>query len=114
MGYSWDSARCTSIQTVLTIRVMVFSCVASQNKQGRIAWDRGGHGYRADSLAKRRAPGLRGDADAALWHSGNHGFIWASTINETNAIRLALSTRYLDSNNSHTRAHGFQLRCLSE
>ncbi|WP_297625834.1 hypothetical protein [uncultured Rikenella sp.] len=49
-----------------------------------------------------------------MWNLGASGYNWSSSINSTNGMFLAFGSQGLDSNNASNRAHGFQLRCLSE
>ncbi|WP_294599613.1 hypothetical protein [uncultured Rikenella sp.] len=46
--------------------------------------------------------------------SGYYGFNWSSAVSETNGVFLHFYTQGLTPGYSSYRAHGFQLRCLSE
>ncbi len=75
----------------------VFSCVASRNKRGE--W---------------RVPGYRLSNSGALNSVANHGFNWSSTSFEEGSLDMLFRAQGLNPGNADTRAHGFQLRCLSE
>ncbi|WP_297830599.1 hypothetical protein [uncultured Rikenella sp.] len=45
---------------------------------------------------------------------GNSGYSWASAINDIKGVYLSFNTIGLIPNYTTDRAHGFQLRCLSE
>ncbi len=49
-----------------------------------------------------------------LMDVGNGGYSWAVTISETDGLFLSFYTKNLTSSAASYRAHGFQLRCLSE
>ncbi|WP_298081172.1 hypothetical protein [uncultured Rikenella sp.] len=42
------------------------------------------------------------------------GYSWSSSFNETMGINLHFNMTFFDPNYSYYRAHGLQLRCLSE
>ncbi|WP_300829494.1 hypothetical protein [uncultured Rikenella sp.] len=65
-------------------------------------------------LAWYPAPGHRGHGEGALWYVGHHGYSWASAVNKTNSLFLSFDTRGITTSYSDYRAHGLQLRCLSE
>ncbi|WP_297627858.1 hypothetical protein [uncultured Rikenella sp.] len=44
----------------------------------------------------------------------NDGFSWSSATNDINGLELKFYSRMLNISYSDHRAHGFQLRCLSE
>ncbi len=92
----------------------VFRCAASRNKQRRIAWGRGGHGYRASSLAGRRAPGSRDYISGNPARIGYNGYSYSSTVNGIKCLFLWLDSQDLNPSGLHSRALGLQLRCLSE
>ncbi|WP_300728214.1 hypothetical protein [uncultured Rikenella sp.] len=45
---------------------------------------------------------------------GIYGYSWSSAFNGTNGVFLDFSTQRLSSSHVSYRAHGLQLRCLSE
>ncbi|WP_294594281.1 hypothetical protein [uncultured Rikenella sp.] len=45
---------------------------------------------------------------------GKHGFSWSSETNGMHGVDLSFHTQYFDAHGASHRAHGFQLRCLSE
>ncbi|WP_304708384.1 hypothetical protein [uncultured Rikenella sp.] len=49
-----------------------------------------------------------------LYHVGNDGYCWASTLSETYGMILGFSVTWLAPCGVYHRAVGFQLRCLSE
>ncbi|WP_294594798.1 hypothetical protein [uncultured Rikenella sp.] len=64
------------------------------------------------------APGYR-DFGRAGWegiarHVGNYGYSWSSAVSGINGRFLWFYSQVLDPSNSHHRANGLQLRCLSE
>ncbi|WP_297832645.1 hypothetical protein [uncultured Rikenella sp.] len=46
--------------------------------------------------------------------SGSYGSVRSASVNGINSIYLDISASLLRPNFTHYRAHGFQLRCLSE
>ena len=76
---------------------MVFSCVAFRNK---------------------RAPGFRDagyfNAPGRLSGVGYGGFSWSSATSGIHGLGLYFHSQHLGTSHSDYRAHGFQLRCLSE
>ena len=75
----------------------VFRCVASRNKRGE--WP---------------APGNRYSHMGTLYYNGNYGYSYSCSANETNGMFLDFNTQELNSSGGYDRAHGLQLRCLSE
>ena len=67
-------------------------------------------------LAWYPAPGYRGNGEGALWGVGHSGYSWSCTpVTDGVTVRsLDFYTQYLSPSGAHGRAHGFQLRCLSE
>ncbi|WP_294596513.1 hypothetical protein [uncultured Rikenella sp.] len=45
---------------------------------------------------------------------GHHGFSYSSSVSGSNGVYLDFGVTYLGLSNAHSRAYGFQLRCLSE
>ncbi|WP_304708788.1 hypothetical protein [uncultured Rikenella sp.] len=45
---------------------------------------------------------------------GNYGCSWSSATSGINGLDLNFNSQYLNTSSSDSRAHGFQLRCLSE
>ncbi|WP_297628353.1 hypothetical protein [uncultured Rikenella sp.] len=74
----------------------VFSCVASRNKR------------------EETTPGFRGYYVGTLSNTGSSGFSWSSTIRSIYGQYFDLAMTSLYPSNSSGRAHGLQLRCLSE
>ena len=69
-------------------------------------------------LAWYPAPGYR-DAGSngrlgALASVGNHGFSYSSSVSGSNGVYLDFNVTSLSPSFASSRAHGFQLRCLSE
>ncbi|WP_294598768.1 hypothetical protein [uncultured Rikenella sp.] len=60
------------------------------------------------------APGLRDATAGILFSVGNNGYNWSSTIHTTYGTFLDFRTTFLQPNYASNRAHGLQLRCLSE
>ena len=69
-------------------------------------------------LAWYPAPGFRGPGNNGRFGNliapGFYGYSWASTVNKTNSLFLSFDTRGITTSYSDYRAHGLQLRCLSE
>ncbi|WP_294600861.1 hypothetical protein [uncultured Rikenella sp.] len=65
-------------------------------------------------LAWYPAPGLRERANGGLVNVGIHGFSWSSVIGGISGLDLNFHSQILNASASDCRAHGFQLRCLSE
>ncbi|WP_300400623.1 hypothetical protein [uncultured Rikenella sp.] len=49
-----------------------------------------------------------------MWTVGYNGFSWSSATSGIYGLDLNFTSRYLYASYSDGRAHGFQLRCLSE
>ena len=64
------------------------------------------------------APGFRDagfyEHSGALYHVGNDGYCWSSTLSETYGMILGFSVTWLAPCGVYHRAVGFQLRYLSE
>ncbi|WP_297831855.1 hypothetical protein [uncultured Rikenella sp.] len=45
---------------------------------------------------------------------GRYGYSWSSAVSGTRGVFLNFNTQLLHPSNGGHRAHGFQLRCLSE
>ncbi|WP_304709042.1 hypothetical protein [uncultured Rikenella sp.] len=60
------------------------------------------------------APGYRERTTGELMSLGKHGFSWSSETNGMHGVDLSFHTQYFDAHGASHRAHGFQLRCLSE
>ncbi|WP_294599522.1 hypothetical protein [uncultured Rikenella sp.] len=60
------------------------------------------------------APGYRYRADGVQRGVGAGGYSWSSTVSGTNGMGLGFHVTWLGPSGSDYRAHGFQLRCLSE
>ena len=60
------------------------------------------------------APGFRRNASGALGDVGNEGSVWSASANGTNGVSLRFVVNAAQPGYSSARAHGFQLRCLSE
>lgn len=58
--------------------------------------------------------GSRAGGEGMLWHVGNHGYSWSSTINGTEAIRLGFNASGPFPEISNNRAYGFSVRCIQE
>jgi len=75
-------------------------------------------GLFAHGVSRCPAPGFRDSGyEAGVLHcGGSHGFSWSSASNASgrNGMSLNFQSQTLNTGNSDTRAHGFQLRCLSE
>ncbi|WP_294599293.1 hypothetical protein [uncultured Rikenella sp.] len=63
---------------------------------------------------KDPAPGRRGYEEGALWGNGSEGSVWSGSPHGTGSVYLRFVMGAIQSNLSSGRAHGFQLRCLSE
>ncbi len=61
-----------------------------------------------------RAPGFRDALSGGVGGSANHGYSWSYSTDESNCVYLHFYTLDLSPTNAYYRAHGFQLRCLSE
>ena len=89
---------------------MVFSCVASRNKQRE--------GYLKVEAANKtpcgRAPGYRYRDTGALGSVGSSGCNWASTVSSIHGMYLGFDVTNLGPSSAYSRSYGFQLRCLSE
>ncbi|WP_294599214.1 hypothetical protein [uncultured Rikenella sp.] len=46
--------------------------------------------------------------------SGLYGYSWSSVINSISSLHLGFGTTYVRPCDTNYRAHGHQLRCLSE
>ena len=62
----------------------------------------------------RPAPGFRDHSSGALNNVGNYGFSWSSSFSGTGGMFLNFDAQSLTSSYVGHRAHGLQLRCLSE
>ncbi|WP_297628507.1 hypothetical protein [uncultured Rikenella sp.] len=60
------------------------------------------------------APGYRYVNSGDLVGSGSYGSVRSASVNGINSVYLDISASLLRPNFTHYRAHGFQLRCLSE
>ncbi|WP_294599797.1 hypothetical protein [uncultured Rikenella sp.] len=60
------------------------------------------------------APGYRHRDTGALVNVGRYGYSWSSAVSGNNGVFLNFGTQHLSTSYSDYRAHGFQLRCLSE
>ncbi len=63
---------------------------------------------------RRPAPGNRYSHMGTLHYNGNYGYSYSCSANETNGMFLDFNTQGLNSSGGYDRAHGLQLRCLSE
>ncbi|WP_297830149.1 hypothetical protein [uncultured Rikenella sp.] len=61
-----------------------------------------------------RAPGFRDALSGGVGGSANHGYSWSCSTDKINCVYLHFYTLDLSPTNAYYRAHGFQLRCLSE
>ncbi|WP_304708568.1 hypothetical protein [uncultured Rikenella sp.] len=64
--------------------------------------------------AEGLAPGFRDAHSGDRVTVGNYGFSWSSATSDIRGLDLNFHSQYLDTGSSDNRAHGFQLRCLSE
>ncbi len=62
----------------------------------------------------QHAPGFRYYPSGVLNGVGNHGYSWSAASSGIRGLELYFRSQYLDPSLSDYRAHGFQLRCLSE
>ena len=64
------------------------------------------------------APGYRDAGNNGLLGEllgvGNRGFSWSSATSGIHGLGLYFHSQHLGTSHSDYRAHGFQLRCLSE
>ncbi|WP_294599297.1 hypothetical protein [uncultured Rikenella sp.] len=60
------------------------------------------------------APGFRERANGELVSVGSNGFSYSSSVSGSNGVYLHFVVTYLNPSSAGYRAHGFQLRCLSE
>ncbi|WP_304708402.1 hypothetical protein [uncultured Rikenella sp.] len=60
-----------------------------------------------------RDPGHHGQFGNAIY-IGDFGYSWSSATNGIRGMDLNFSSQTLGASSSDYRAHGFQLRCLSE
>ncbi|WP_304709090.1 hypothetical protein [uncultured Rikenella sp.] len=60
------------------------------------------------------APGYRERANGGLSSVGDGGFSWSSATSGIHGLDLDFYSQSLNTSASGSRAHGFQLRCLSE
>ena len=60
------------------------------------------------------APGYRSNPLGTLLYVGDAGYGWSSAVSRLNGMFLHLTAELLLPSNAGNRAHGFQLRCLSE
>ncbi len=67
-----------------------------------------------DSDHTTSAPGYRGHDAGVQRNVGNSGDGWSSTAGSTNGVYLSFYMTWLNPGYTNFRAHGFQLRCLSE
>ena len=74
----------------------VFSCAAYRNK------------------TEKTAPGYRSSGSGVLGGNGLEGSLWSISARGANGIFLAFYMQNLNSKGTYYRAHGLQLRCLSE
>ncbi len=78
----------------------------------------GGRGFQLRCLQEEGedvpAPGYRTHGSGTLYHVGDHGFSWSSTIAGSNAHNLHFNYGGIHPQNNSRRAYGFQLRCLQE
>ncbi|WP_300828838.1 hypothetical protein [uncultured Rikenella sp.] len=65
-------------------------------------------------LAWYPAPGFRGYGEGALYYVGNGGYSWSSAASGIGGLYLSFSVTELTPSRTTYRAHGLQLRCLSE
>ena len=67
-------------------------------------------------LPSGTAPGYRNNASGALSYVGSYGYSCSCTpVTDGVTVRyLGFGTQYLYPSDAHNRAHGLQLRCLSE
>ncbi|WP_294598729.1 hypothetical protein [uncultured Rikenella sp.] len=49
-----------------------------------------------------------------MWGIGHNGYSWSFVTSGIYNLDLHFYSQYLTTSNSDNRAHGFQLRCLSE
>ena len=71
--------------------------------------------YLAGSVAAfYPAPGCRRPYYGTLYHVGDSGYSWSSTVSGSNVRFLDFFPTWLLPQNSHSRAYGFPLRCLQE
>ena len=69
---------------------------------------------KAGSSAERRASGCRSAHSGLPVDGGDGGFSWSSVTSSIYGLDLNSYSQYLNASFSDYRAHGFQLRCLSE
>ncbi|WP_297623477.1 hypothetical protein [uncultured Rikenella sp.] len=60
------------------------------------------------------APGCRNAHSGLPVDGGDGGFSWSSATSSIYGLDLNSYSQYLNASFSDYRAHGFQLRCLSE
>ncbi|WP_294598502.1 hypothetical protein [uncultured Rikenella sp.] len=64
------------------------------------------------------APGYRDAGNYGqlgnLVYSGNDGYSWSAFVNDINALHLYFNMTAINCSIASHRAHGLQLRCLSE
>ena len=60
------------------------------------------------------APGYRSSGSGAPVSVGNNGFSWSSATSGIYGLDLNFHSQPLYTSYSDSRAHGFQLRCLTE
>ncbi len=60
------------------------------------------------------APGYRNSYSGDPVYVGNYGFSWSSATSGIYGLDLNFNSQHLYASYSDYRAHGFQLRCLSE
>ncbi|WP_294597652.1 hypothetical protein [uncultured Rikenella sp.] len=46
--------------------------------------------------------------------AGDGGYSWSATVSSTNGLHMGFFVTNLNPSSANPRAHGFQLRCLSE
>ncbi|WP_299457242.1 hypothetical protein [uncultured Rikenella sp.] len=68
----------------------------------------------ASTRYRRPAPGNRHSHSGGPVNVGSHGFSWSSATSGIYGMDLYSRSQYLNTSFSDHRAHGFQLRCLSE
>ncbi|WP_297830087.1 hypothetical protein [uncultured Rikenella sp.] len=60
------------------------------------------------------APGYRDAYSGALGDVGSNGYSWSSATSGIGGLDLNFHSQHLNTGFSDGRAHGIQLRCLSE
>ncbi|WP_300400881.1 hypothetical protein [uncultured Rikenella sp.] len=70
--------------------------------------------FGGSSVSFLPAPGFRDALSGGVGGSANHGYSWSCSTDKINCVYLHFYTLDLSPTNAYYRAHGFQLRCLSE